>query len=271
MKIFQTLCIGLSLLSPTISIYAHAQKAGSSNSVSTFTIDKRMEMPGETLKPGKYTIQILDHLSDRMIVRVSGPTSKVQFVLLAVPAVGKKDTAGLVPWRSPVDGTPAMRGFVFPAGYEIEFVYPKSEAAALAKANDGTVLAVDPDSEGRPALAQMSTEDLTVVHLWMLSLTPVGPDHKAPTIQAQAYQAPAVTTRPAKTSKSSTTGTDEVASVSKSQSEPLTPRKRPAITALPHTASELPLIVLGGFFSLLAAFCLRIASGSSDSRLSDVR
>ena len=120
-------------------------------------------------------------------------SGKTHVIFLAVPNTalsGQSAPGGAIAWKTDLKGSPALRGFKFPSGYTVEFVYPKAEAAALAKSNQGNVLAVDPDSEGKPELRKMSSEDMQMVHLWMLSLIKTGADNKTPAIEARAYQPP---------------------------------------------------------------------------------
>ena len=40
--------------------------------VSQFDVSDKTEVPGHTLKPGSYSITVVDHLADRMVLRVGG-------------------------------------------------------------------------------------------------------------------------------------------------------------------------------------------------------
>ena len=236
---------------------------------STLILDKRTEIPGETLKPGTYSIQVLDHLSDRVVIRMEDEKGKTHTVFLAVPSTSLSShpvVGGSITWQYQLNGNTALRGFRFPSGYTVEFVYPKSEAAQLAKLNQGSVLAVDPDSEQRPALRHMSTEDLQMVHLWMLSLTAVGPNDKTHAILARAYQPPS-NPEPVRVATNSVapippSKLNERTAPERSAPRAIlsTPRPRPVIATLPHTASYLPLLLLTTFGALVAAiilhFCL---------------
>ena len=261
--------VALVLATSLVTMALPAQSA----TPSTFSIAKKTQIPGDALKPGTYSIQILDHLSDRMVVRVESPEGKQHTVFLAVPSSGKGITSssGAVIWKSDVNGLAAMRGFAFPTGYTVEFVYPKAVAAELAKANTDRVIAIDPQSEGRPALHKMSPEDLQMVNLWLLSLTTVGPGDKTPAILAERYQArtteqtfTASATPARELSSTPVVGTTEVAELAKPQvgfaqaARVPTPKRHPAIAALPHTGSSLPLIVLAGLFALATAAAIRL-------------
>jgi hypothetical protein len=199
-----------------------------------FSVPSQTLIPGQTLPAGSYTIQVVDRLSDRMIVRVAPARGKA-FTFLALPSssLSKPAAAGPIVVKGGADAKAALRGFLFPDGTIAEFVYPKATAVSLAKANDTTVPAIDPASEGRVDAPQLSKDDLQMVTLWMLSPVPVGPNDAGPGVKAERYR--------------------QVASAK----VPPAPKSRPAVAVLPHTASDLPVILLLGFSSLTAAALLR--------------
>lgn len=209
------------------SIVAHAADDLSAR----FTVSQQTMIPGSTLQPGTYSIRVLDHLQDRYIVRVDGTSGSTHSTFIGVqdPQLKSVASTGVVPWNSAPEGSSAIRGYSFGiSAPSLEFVYPKADAVALAKLNDSKVPAIDPASEGRPAeLSGLSKDDMEIVSLWMLSATRVGPNDNAPSIKAEKYQ--------------------QVASV-----RPV----RPVINQLPHTASELPLLLLTGLLSLTGAGAL---------------
>ena len=233
--------------------------------VSSFTVDNQTQVPGKTLKAGEYTIRIVDHLSDRMIVRIER-NGKQETTFLALPVSGLQRPSQEGPIKLVSGkGKDALRGFAFPNGTLAEFVYPKEEAVGIAKANNTKIPAVDPASEGLPAGSALSPEDMKMVTLWMLSPVDVGPDGNGKGIAAERYQAPRQTAtvqapRPAATAPMprqsasgqqlqqvpSTRAPQQVASVQ----TPPHPRARPIMAALPHTAGSLPLVMLTGLFSL---------------------
>jgi hypothetical protein len=193
------------------------------------------ETPDGTLKPGTYSIRIADHLVDRMIVEIHSDLGGVDKKFLAVPAKNLAGSLSIGPViANGKKGKAAIRGFSFSKDNVVEFVYPKKDAVALAKANGVTILAIDPDSEGMPAAPGMSPEDMKLVTLWMLTPTPVGPGNAKAGIQAARYEAPA----------SSTTQHAEV--------------RPPVLPRLPKTASELPLLGLVGLCSLAFATYLSL-------------
>jgi LPXTG-motif cell wall-anchored protein len=199
---------------------------------SRFTVSQPTEIPGLTLRPGSYSIHVVDHLSERYVVRVDAPKGKLHstFLALANPAVPPPAAPGEVLWKNAPGDKEYVRGWLFRGEPSVlEFVYPKADAVAIAKSNDAKVPAIDPVSEGRPPILKgLSKSDLEVVTLWLLSSTHVGPKDNAAGIQAERYP--------------------EVASAA----------HKPVIARLPQTGSALPWIGLLGALSLLCAFIVRI-------------
>ena len=190
-------------------------------------------VPGSTLQPGTYTLRVVDHLSDRYILRVVGGAGSDRPTFLGIPNPALKASAGEIKWGAGPEGTTYLKGWNFggTAG-TLEFVYPKDDAVALAKANNTSVAAIDPASEGRVSNNGLSKEDMQMVTLWLLSPTHVGPNDTSGGIKAERYQ-------------------QQVASIA--------PHK-PVVSRLPHTASYLPLVMLAGLLSFLTAAGLRLSS-----------
>ena len=266
----------VAVLATSSLVYAHAAPASYVGQSQDFSLVKATEIPGGTLKPGDYTIQILDQLSDRMIVRVDNTNGKQHSIFLGIPHSAFADASGSGPadWRIGAQSSPALRGFAFSNGSTVEFVYPKAEAATIATKNAAKVVAVDPESEGRPQLTKMSQDDMKVVTLWMLTLTTAAPNSKTPALLAQRYSgdenvggtviaqnsgssAPAEATNSVRQSQQSQPR--QVASLEQPSGGVTTAASRHhAVNQLPHTASELPLIWVAGLLSLLAAAMLRV-------------
>ena len=216
------------------------------NQKAKFSVSQQTEVPGLQLQPGAYSIRVVDHLADRLIVRIDDANTGKHSTFIGLPNSGlPKSSAGMITYASGPDGGSAARGFSFPGGPTVEFVYPKAEAVSLAKLNGTKVTAIDPASEGRVPKAdnELSKDDMEVVTLWTLSSTKVSPEDAAPSIKAERYQQPA----PAASS--------QVAVNHK-------PAVKPVIAKLPHTAGYMPLVVLLGLLSLLSAAVLRIGRKS---------
>jgi len=214
--------------------------ASPANPTTDFTLSSASHIPGATLQPGSYSIHVVNRLSDRVILKVDAANGTLHSTFIGVPnnKIERLAGSGPVKWANSPDGTPYIKGWYFNGTPSvIEFVYPKDDAVAIAKSNPAKVPAVDPASEGKVSDNTLSQDDMQLLTLWVLSLEQVGPGN-APSIKAARY---------------------EMASVS----------QKPAIKALPHTASWLPWVWLSGICSLIAAMALRIIA--SQNRTSSVR
>ena len=214
----------LALVLSVLTVHAAAPEA-----VSKLKVDQPTSIPGSTLQPGTYTLKIIDHLSDRYILRIDGESGPVGPTFLGIPNAALKGAGG-IKWGKSPNGDAYLKGWNFGTNPgALEFVYPKDDAVALAKANDTRVAAIDPASEGRVTNNGLSKEDMQMVTLWLLSPTHVGPGDTSGGIKAERYS--------------------QVASVHK-----------PVIAKLPHTASYLPVFGLLGMLSLFGAAGLKLAT-----------
>ncbi len=240
---------------------------------SQFDVTEKTQVPGSTLTPGHYSIRVLDHLTDRLVLQIDNEQGKTRSTFLALPqseaATGR---TGAIPYGDAKNA--ALRGFAFSDGTSVEFVYPKAQAVAIARQNSTRVPAIDPPSEGLPADNKLSKQDMTLVTLWLLSPTFVGTESKPTGVLAQRYQAPA----PAQTASPQ----PEVASNPQPTPRPApayqavtpTPAPQPlqiaqntphrAVAArLPKTGSSMPLVWLFGGLSLFGALALRFRKAVS--------
>lgn len=240
-----------------------------------FTVQSNTQIPGKVLKPGGYTITMRDHLSDRAILQVTNDSGKVEATFLGVFNSGLKSRGGSGPIAlSTEKGHDALRGFSFPGGRAIEFVYPKAEAAALATNSTEQVLAIDPASDNlRSSGKNLSSEDAQIVTLWSLQATRLSAGQKGIAAKkyvdpqlAQAEPAPAPTvarnTPPAPVAALQKTAVDSKPVVAKhtpaKNTTQVAANRIPAIKALPHTASNMPLLLLTAFGSFAMAAGMRI-------------
>ena len=243
-------------------------------------ITQPTDIPGNSLSKGSYSIRVADRLQDRLIIQIQKAGSQSFASLLAYPnpALRGGSFTGPITFVSGLKGKPTLRGYAFAGGPVVEFVFPKADAVALAKDNDVRVMAVDTASEGKVALPNLSQTDMSEVTLWMLTPTPVDPATQKPGIQAARYQAPpanetATNTPPQPIAPPSAPSPTTTASLSPAprpvRSSSATPvptpvastrpaHVRPNIKQLPHTASELPVLILAGFLSLFGASTLRL-------------
>ncbi len=258
--------------------------AGESPNISlsaSFTVDSKTLIPGKTLSPGDYTISVVDHLTDRVILRVTDKKGNVESTFLGLTSLGLPIASSAGPVRWTGQGSPALRGFRFPGAPPVEFVYPKAQAVTIAKGNSDKVLAIDPASDNLSIKHdKLSNQDMEIVTLWTLKSTRVGPSSQ-PAIEAAKYQpipspvptptpAPAQPTYVAKADapvRPASRSSSEVASRPGTQASEPTPvpatrkqsaTRKPDIAVLPHTASSLPLVLLASVLALLGAYALKL-------------
>ena len=255
------------------AVAASAQKSSLVLVSAPLLIDQKTDIPGHTLDAGSYSIQIVDYLKDRFILRVENNQGEPLATFIGLhnpdfdPFTTLKHQGPIFYTAGPKKGEKAVRGFSFPNGNTLEFVYPKLEAVALAKANIDTVPAIDPESEGRKPDPKLSPEDREVVTLWMLSSTRVGPKDETPAIAAKRFVAPAEVAESAPPAAAQPPAPSPApvaqprvvrpAPVQIAKVEPA-PRIHSAVKKLPQTASELPLLFLLSLLSLSSAATLRL-------------
>jgi hypothetical protein len=265
----RSVILSLTLLAFTSGLYALTPSDSFVGSTAVFTIGSKTDVPGKTLSAGQYAIIIVDQYSDRMLVRVQNETTKEHVIFLGVPqpSLGEASASGPVEWKNGPGNKPALRGFEFSPRSGVEFVYPKSEAVQIATKNSSRVIAVDPDSESLPPVSNMSKDDMQMVSLWTLSLTPVGPKDKGPAIAATKYLGEPIDTTQSALAKSGAPATEQPRQVARleqpnlGKSDVAAPvRHRPVIAKLPHTASPVALIAFSGIFCLMFAAFLRLGS-----------
>ena len=278
MKSFSRSVLTVSLLmSPVIATVpsAAAQKPNYVLVSAPLLLDAKTTVPGHVLDPGNYSIRILDHLKDRYILRVDDNSGRAlaTFIGLHNPEFDPFVTLhhqGPILWTSAPKGSAAIRGFSFPGGNTLEFVYPKAEAVAIAKLNTYSVPAIDPESEGRKPDPKLTPEDREVVTLWMLEATRIGPKNETPAIAAKRFVPPvesAETTQVAQNEPPKELSQVRAASQRSAAPVAETPapariskvKTKPVARTLPQTGSELPLLALLTLGVFLTAGTIRFA------------
>jgi hypothetical protein len=149
--------------------------ASPDGSSTTFQISSPTGIPGKVLSPGTYNLQVVDHVNDRYVLRVTNKNDLTTNSTLAY-------------WKNPVQGDTYLRGWnVKGQNAALTFAYPKNDAVAIAKANDTQVPAIDPAGDGIVNNTGLSREEMHVVTLWLLTPTSVGPNSPGG-ISAARYQ-----------------------------------------------------------------------------------
>jgi LPXTG-motif cell wall-anchored protein len=183
-KIFPIFLLLSDLLTPGVSLFA-------ASNTQQIAVKRDLQIPGEVLKPGSYTISVEDRMTDRAIVRISNDTNEKQhFLLLAVPSnhILAPAAKGIILFKAADTTKPILRGWACADCVNpLEFVYPKLEAAKITSDTGESVLAVDPASDKLPA--DLSPDDMKVVTLWLLSPERVEAGHHGAGLKAAKYQA----------------------------------------------------------------------------------
>ncbi|WP_124848584.1 hypothetical protein [Acidipila sp. EB88] len=219
-RFWQSVVCGTALLFSAANLFAASDPDHPSSS---FRVAEPTAIPGRTLAPGTYTIHVVDHLTDRYILRVDNAAGGDPTLFLGVVEKSGGHGSGMQKWGAQVNDATYLRGWSFTSmPTPLEFAYPKNEAVAVAKANNAQVPAIDPESEGIVSKVNLSSSEMQIITLWLLSPTSVGP--KSPGgIKAVRYE--------------------QLASNA----------HKPVVARLPHTASMLPWFWLVGTLSLCGA------------------
>jgi hypothetical protein len=203
------------------AIFASGTQADDWNKVTVMTFSQPIEIPGQILPAGTYTVKLVNIDTERHVVQfLDADGTKVVATVLAINNWRLHPTGQTVvkfAERSG-DNPEAIKAWFYPGdNFGQEFVYPKHRAIELAAVVNEPI----------PALA----EDTTPADLATASVVAITPEQKEVPV-TEAIE----TTQPA--------------------ADP-TPLVAENTTTLPKTASSLPLIALLGFASLGAAFVVK--------------
>src|SRR5580700_3866999 len=108
-----------------------------------FTFSGPVEIPGQVLGAGTYVFKLADSTSDRNIVQVFSKNEKHLYgTFLAIPDQRLRPAGKpIITFDETPAGSPeAVQAWFYPReNYGNQFVYPKTKAVALAKANSTPV------------------------------------------------------------------------------------------------------------------------------------
>lgn len=239
MKIVKTVLIvvALSILG---SMPPSSVRADEYNKKTVMTFNQPVEIPGQVLPAGTYTLKLADSLSDRHIVQIwNADGTQLIATVLAINNYRLQPTGETVVKfaERPGDDPEALKAWFYPGdNFGQEFVYPKPRAIQLALAANEPV----------PALAVEATD------LKEVSIVAETPEQKeVPVTEAIQTAAPAAETQTAAPVADTTTPTPAA-------DDPApTPATMTSAEELPKTASTVPLIALLGLASLGVAFAVK--------------
>lgn len=231
-----TLVLALSLIGMAWTTPANAQTNRNHRTLLTFS--QPVEVPGTVLPAGTYTFELNDSMSNRHIVHIfdEGGT-KLMAIVLAVPnrRMTATDETVITFAEVPAGQPQAVRYWYYPGqvlGHEM--VYPATRAHALST-SVATVPSVEDTYYTDAKVEAMRTAEIAAA-------------------RAAREETPVVVTTPAPTPVYAPTTTPVY--------EPTTTRR----TALPRTASALPLLALFGFGTLAVGMTMRRFSRRRDAR-----
>lgn len=205
-----------------------AARADEWNQKTVVTFQEPVEIPGQTLPPGTYVFKLVNSNSSRHIVQVFNKDENHVFsTILAIPSYRHRPSEKtIISFDERAAGSPqAIKAWFYPhKNYGHEFVYPKTEALELAKANNTPVPSMPAElaPDTRTSATTMKAPEIVA-----LLITP---------LKAEEPNGEEV----------------ELAQASAPRSE--------LPETLPETASPLPLIGLIGMLSLGTAATLRLAA-----------
>jgi hypothetical protein len=229
-------------------------KADDWNRKTVITFSGPVEIPGVhltgfgVLPAGTYVFKILDSQSDRHIVQIFSKDEKTVYAtILAIPNYRLKATdKTVITFRERPAGEPeALRAWFYPGrNWGEEFVYPKAQAIALAKASNTPVLFTPAEIPLEVAEPIKSADAAVVVELKKAPVMAIQPTGE------EVQLAAVVTPPPAQ---------EVQTEVAAAPAAPAAPAVLEADRALPNTASPLPLIALLGLLALGGTLTLRVA------------
>jgi len=202
----------------TLAAGARADTAFNKRTVVTF--NQPVEIPGQVLPSGSYTIELYESFGNRHVVRIyNADRTRLIATVLAIPNLRLTPTGDNVMkfLERPGNSPDALKAWFYPGdNFGQEFVYPKARAVQLAQITHEAIPAVE-------------TEPATVEVLKSETIVAETPEQKEVAI-AEVIPTPAPAT------------------------ENLSSAPAPA---LPESASPVPLIALLGALSVTFAFALK--------------
>ena len=201
-----------------------------------FTFNVPVEVPGQVLGPGTYVFKLADSQADRNIVQIFNKEGNhIYGTFLTVPDY-RLEPAGrtIITFRERAAGSPeAVRAWFYPGEtFGHQFVYPKTKAAQLAKANQTPVASMPNEMEANTTKPATTMQEPHVAELRQAPLKAQQPDAEVDLSEVFTAQVNAAAPQ-------------DPSPVSQNLSD-----------TLPATASSVPLIAMVGIFSIVTGVLL---------------
>ena len=243
MRFVKALCCAAALT----AIIAPGARADEWNKKTILTFSGPVQIPGATLPAGSYVFKLADVPGNRHVVQVfDKDEKKIIATLLAIPndRLDASDEPVVLFSERPAGSPQAVKVWFYP-GNRIgnEFVYPKSMAMKIAKANHQSVLSMDDSS---------TTEGFKTAQVGRFDEQGVWKAEGNTAVVASTTPAPEATTAPKSTTMARTTTATGVDNNTTGTSGKRTTRR-----SLPRTASPLPLYELLSGLSIAGGLVVR--------------
>ena len=240
----------------TLLVGAAGVSAQPSDRTTFVTFSGPVSVPGTTLPAGTYTFRLADSPADRHVVQIfDREQSKLYATLLAVPAERNEPASQPVITfkETPSTMAPALRYWYY-AGEKSgnEFVYPRAQALAIARATGEGVMSADTDAndinnwKGTPTRITADAEPSATA-------TPAEPTPAQPSAASQPAEQPRTTPPPMSPAP------EQPAATPAPQDRTVGTSGRTEPKELPRTAGELPAVGLIALFAFAGAVALRVA------------
>ena len=244
MKIFSNVFASVSCAARLLAGLAPQAKADAWNKKTVMTINEPLQVPKMVLQPGTYVLKLLDSPSDRHIVQIFDEKEKhLITTILAIPnyrlKVRGKTEFGF--WETPAGQPRALRAWFYPGdNFGHEFAYEPKMSTQIAAYSKETVPTTYATSDEELATAKVEPKYEPEPDTKTTTATTTEVERKTePEVIAQVTPAPVPEPAPAVVEQAD----------------------RPqAVTTLPQTASNYPLIALIGLLSLGAFTLLSVRS-----------
>lgn len=205
------------------------------NKRTILTVNEPLQVPGQTLQPGKYVMKLMDSPSNRHIVQIfNGDETHLVTTILAIPNYRLRPTGKtqFTFWETPAGQPPALRAWFYPGDlFGQEFAYKPAEATQIAQNTNQNVL---------------TTEANEVSELQNAPVHTTTPQGQSAELDQKTYTAPQQTAQavtPAPTPAPAATPTPMP------QQTQMAERTR---TRLPRTGSDMPLVAMISLLALVA-------------------
>ncbi len=253
MRVLKAVCCAAAL---TVAL-APGARADEWNKKTFLTFSGPVSVPGATLPAGTYTFKLADLSGNRHVVQIfDKDEKKIYTTLMAIPNQRMEPSdKPVVMFAEMPAGTPAAVKIWYYPGETIgnEFVYPKKQAIAIAKATHSTVLSSSDDSA--------DTERMKTAEI----------GHIDENGRMRGDDFPAASTTASADAKLKNGSTGAAATTGKADTTPratmaqadTAPRATTARRHLPRTGSNLSL------FGLISALSLAAGLGLRRSRIAD--